>query len=182
MSNVWLRALEPEDYITTHKWRLDNDFWSGTGGTKKFISIDTERRWLLNAIENHEKGNVFRFVVCVDENKTPAGLITASSVDYINKSCEISTIIAPEYRGKGVSHPAKIKVFGYLFNQIGMNRIEGRVLIDNMASRRSVEKFGSIEEGILKEAIYKDGKYKDVVFYAMLKKDFILRYGDKTDY
>ena len=178
MDKVWLRALEPDDYKYTHQWHTDDATWSAVVGTKRFVSLDTERRWLISAIDNHEKCKVLRFVVCLGESDEPKGLITANSIDHINRSCELGSMISPSFRGKGVMEKVRVMVYDYLFSQLGMNRIESRILIDNVASRRSQEKFGTVQEGILRKAVFKDGVFKDLVCYAMLKEEFYEKYGD----
>ena len=172
MDKVWLRALEPDDYKYTHKWRTDDATWSAVAGTKRFVSLDTERRWLIDAIENHEKGVVLRLVVCLGDTDEPVGLISATSIDHINKSCELGSMLSLECRGKGVIQRAWIQVSDYLFNELGMNRVECFIISDNQASRRSHEKFGNVQEGVLRKAIYKNGEFKDFVCYSLLRDEF----------
>lgn len=178
MDKVWLRALEPDDYKYTHQWRTDDATWSAVAGTKRFVSLDTERRWLISAIESHEKGGVLRFVVCVGDSDKPVGMISANSIDQVNKSCEISRMLAPDSRGKGIVKRAMLLVYDYLFSQLGLNRVESRVLEDNVASRKSQERFGSKQEGILRQAIFKDGQFKNLICYAILKDEFYELYGE----
>lgn len=40
---VYLRALEPEDYKVSIKWRKDDDIWSTVVGTKHFASSEYEK-------------------------------------------------------------------------------------------------------------------------------------------
>lgn len=178
MDKVWLRALEPDDYKYTHQWRTDDGTWSSVAGTKRFVSLDTERRWLVSALENHEKGAVLRFVVCLGDSNKAVGLVSATSVNHINNSCELGSLLSPEYRGRGIVQRAWLMVYDYLFSQLGMNRVECFILADNLASRRSHEKFGLVKEGIHRQAIYKDGAYKDLVVYSMLNSEFYPLHGD----
>ena len=181
MEKIWLRALELDDYKFTHQWRLDESTWSTVAGTKVFVSSDTERRWLISALENHEKGFVLRFVVCVGDSEKPIGLVSATSVNHINKSCEVGSLLSTEYRGRGIIQQAWLKVYDHLFSQLGMNRVECFILADNLPSRRSHEKFGLVEEGVRRQAIYKDGCYKDLVVCSMLKSEFYSRYRDNLN-
>lgn len=181
MGKVWLRALEPDDYKYTHQWRIDDATWSAVAGTKRFVSLDTERRWLISAIESHEKGGGLRFVVCAGDSDKPIGLISATSISHMNNSCELGSLLSPEYRGKGVIQKAWLKVFEYLFAQLGMNRVECFILADNLASRRSHEKFGLVKEGVHRQAVYKDGGYKDLVVYSILKDEFYTLHDDSLN-
>ena len=40
---VYLRALEPEDYKTSIKWRNDDEIWSMVVGPKYFVSTAYEK-------------------------------------------------------------------------------------------------------------------------------------------
>lgn len=180
MEKVWLRALEPDDYKYTHLWRTDEPTWSAVAGTKIYVSLDTERRWMMSAIERHEKGEVLRFVVCVDDKDEPVGMVSANSINHVNNSCELGSMLSPDWRGRGIIQRAWLEVYYYLFDQLGMNRIECFILSDNVASRRSHEKFGLVQEGAHRQAIYKDGAYRDLIIYSMLKDEFYLRYGARS--
>lgn len=172
MDDLWIRALEPQDYLVTHKWRQDGPTWSAVVGLKRYVSLETEKKWVLKAIENHEEGKILRFVSCMHESEIPVGLMTAFSIDYINKSCAVSSMVDQEHRGKDVIGKTRLKVFDYLFSQLGLVRISSQILEDNTSSRRAVEKFGIIQEGVLRKSVYKDGEFKNLICYSMLKDEF----------
>ena len=43
---VYLRALEPEDYLKTYEWRQDDDIENSLGGNRFFISKEREKQWV----------------------------------------------------------------------------------------------------------------------------------------
>lgn len=178
MDKIWIRALEPEDYKVTHKWRQDEAAWSGVVGLKRYVSLETERKWVLKAIEDHESGKVLRFVLCMEGNTVPVGLMTAASIDNVNRSCSISSMVDPDHRSKGVIGKGRIQVFHYLYSHLGMERIWSHILEDNKPSRRAVEKFGITMEGVLRKAVYKDGVFKSIICYSMLKNEFYEIHGE----
>ena len=47
---VYLRALEPDDYRVSIKWRKDDEIWDMLGGTKYFVSEAYEKQWVEKAI------------------------------------------------------------------------------------------------------------------------------------
>lgn len=58
------------------------------------------------------------------------------------------------------------------FNHRNLNRIEARVLEDNIGSCKMHEKLGYIPEGVLRQSVFKDGVYKNQVLYALLKEEY----------
>ena len=175
---VYLRALEPEDYKITHEWRKDEQTWDLLGGQKRFVSSETERRWILNAIEKHEQGKVIRLGICTKEDHQLIGQIVFSNIDYINRNCTEGRILGVEFRGKGYMKEAMILGYRYVFNELGMERVYSRVLENNVASQKISDKFGLKQEGVLRKAVYKNGYFKDLIVYSMLREEFYQLYRD----
>lgn len=177
--DVAIRALEPDDYIETIKWRQDEATWDLVVGQKRYVSTETERTWVLNAIKDHEAGRVLRLGITVEGNRRLVGLIIVSSIDLVNRSCGYANILSPDgARGKGIAFAARLHVYRYLFEEWGMNRIFGHILADNRASRRFSERFGTSREGVLRHAVFKNGRFQDLVIYSMLREEFYDRYGE----
>lgn len=171
--DIYLRALEPEDFEITHSWRNNETDGDLLVGMKRFVSRDTERRWVLSAIEKHERGEEFRFAICDKVNNKLVGLVSAVNIDYHHRTFYISNLIGDVgSRGKGVISKANMKFLKYMFNEVGMNKAIYRVLESNTPSIRSIEKFGFTEEGVLRQAAFKRGRYESVVIYGMLKNEF----------
>lgn len=181
--DIYFRALELDDYLVTHQWRQQEDDWELLIGLKRFVSKETEREWVINAIKLHEKNEVLRFVICDVATNKMIGLINAINIDMLNRSFGISSLIGDkESRGKGVIGKARKKMMSYMFEEMGMHKASSRILETNIASRKSVEKFGFLQEGILRGSIYKSGAYQNVVLYGMLKDEFYEKYAiQKSD-
>jgi RimJ/RimL family protein N-acetyltransferase len=172
MNDVVLRALEPEDYRVTHNWRLNDDASDTIVGLKRYVSLETEKNWILQAISNHENGKVFRFVICMEGEHKAVGLVTVSDIDLINKSCSIANMVDPGCPGLGLGRKGLIMVIKYMMENLGIQRVSCKILEYNIASRKSVSKVGMKEEGVLRQAIYKNGKFHNIVCYSILKDEF----------
>ena len=181
-SDVQIRALEPEDWKATIKWRRDERTWDFLVGQKRFVSTETEKRWVLRAIEQHERGEALRFGILIGKDPSLVGMIMITEIDHQNRSCASGYLLSPDgARGKGVAFAARLLVYRYVFEELGMNRIFGRVLEDNVASRRFNEKFGTVYEGTLRKAVLKNGVFKNLLVYSMLREEFDEMYGKVSD-
>ena len=177
--DVKIRALEPDEYLETIKWRQDEATSDMVVGQKRYVSTDTERSWILNAIKDHEAGRVLRFGITVGDSPCLVGLIIVNSIDPVNRSCRYANILAPGgVRGKGIAFAARLYVYRYLFEEWGMNRIAGHILAENLASRRFSERFGTTQEGVLRQAVFKNGRFQDLVIYSMLRDEFYEYYRE----
>lgn len=67
-------------------------------------------------------------------------------------------------------------VINYLFEEVGMNRIEARHNTLNPASGRVMQKSGMKFEGIMRQIkVNKYGEFYDLAVYSILKSDLIAR-------
>lgn len=177
-TRVYLRALEPDDYLVSYKWRNDRELMNGTIGMPRFVSKETERKWVLKAIEEHETGKAIRLAICLKENHQHIGYIYLESIDHQNKSCVIGTLIGErKFQKQGLASEARYLIFKYAFFELGMNRVHARILSINEASRRSAEQFGYVYEGTLRKAIYRNGEFHDVLLFSMLRDEFLDKYN-----
>lgn len=176
-NRIYLRALEPDDYLTSYQWRNDHALMRGVIEYPRYVSKEIERRWVLKAIEEHECGKALRLAICLKENDRHIGYIYLTNIDRQNRSCGISTLIGEKaYLKLGLASEARFLIFRYAFIELGLNRISARILSINKASINSVEKFGYIYEGTLRKAIFRNGSFHDVMLYSMLRDEFINKY------
>ena len=176
---IYLRALEVNDSNSTFKWRQDPVYKQGVVSTSRFISIETEKRWMERIIQNHEQGKEIRLAVVLKDNNAMVGMMYLTNIDYINGTATVGSLVGVnENRGKGYISEARYLLFEYAFTQLNLQRISATILESNINSIKSVEKFGYVKEGILRNAVFKDGKYQNLIAYSMLKEEFMQKYND----
>lgn len=166
---VYLRALEPEDYKTSIKWRKDDEIWNMLGGTKYFVSEAYEKKWLENAIFDSKD---LKLAVCLVENDKYIGNVYMTDIDMINRSCQSHVIIGErEYWGKGLAKEALSLAIDFMKNERGVRRFEALILEDNTQSIKMHEKCGYIMEGVKRKAIYKNGRFHNQLIFAYVYND-----------
>jgi ribosomal-protein-alanine N-acetyltransferase len=74
-----------------------------------------------------------------------------------------------EYKRKGYMKEALQVIIPYGFDYLNINRMEAFIHPDNTASRRLVEGYGFLQEGLLKEHYYSDGQMGDSMLFALLR-------------
>ncbi len=171
---VYLRALEPEDALITHQWRNDETYRSGVESMKRFVSLETEKRWMEKAIRDHEQLRTVRFGIVLRETDELIGIVHLSQIDMVNRHCDVGSMIGEErHRGKGYVSEARCMLFEYGFMELGLQCISTRILENNSASIRSAERFGYVKEGVLRRRIYKEGDFRNLIAYSMLREEFL---------
>ena len=173
-ARVYLRALEPDDYKLSVKWRNDDEIISMVGGPKHYVSQERERQWVLNSINNNDK---LVLAICLVENDKYIGNIMMQEVDYINRSCHIPILIGDKNEwNKGYATEARMILLKFAFDERGMERVFATVVDNNQASIRMHQKCGYKVEGIMRNAVFKGGKFHDLTMLAVLKDDFEIAY------
>jgi ribosomal-protein-alanine N-acetyltransferase len=178
--NIYLRALEPSDYLISYKWRNDLFIQEGVTGNKYFVSSEQEKRWVDDAIADREN---IRLAICLKEDDRYIGNTYMINIDWINRKCQIPIFLGDaSVRGKGISVQARLLMLSFAFYERNMHKVWAHVLAHNSASIRMNEKAGFKKDGLLRDEIFKDGMYHDVVVMSVLKEEFdpiALQYGLK---
>ncbi|MCB0767703.1 MAG: hypothetical protein KDB95_10900, partial [Flavobacteriales bacterium] len=65
-TGIRLRAITSEDAQYTLAWRNSDEINSSIVGQKRFVSPETESRWVDMAISDHEGDKAYRFMIIVD--------------------------------------------------------------------------------------------------------------------
>ena len=171
---VYLRALEPEDYLITYEWRKDEEIQNLVGGHKCFVSKEKERLWVLNTITDNSR---IVLGICLKENNKLIGTVNIQDIDWINRSAHVPIQIGDkQYWGGGYASEARILALKFAFEERGMHRIWAVVLEHNIASLKMHERLGFVKEGILRDSVYKNGKFYNQIYLGLLKEDFIKAY------
>ncbi|MBP3763027.1 MAG: GNAT family N-acetyltransferase [Bacteroidales bacterium] len=169
-NTVYLRAFEPEDYLTSLPWRNDDRIWSQLGGCKYFVSSAYEKKWIEEAIFDSRNINL---AICLKEDDRYIGNVRITNIDNINRSGTSHILIGDRSCwNRGVGAEAYRLLLDYAFNQRGFHRIDALVLEGNTASLKMHQKCGYRIEGTLRESVFKDGHWQNQVHLSILESDF----------
>ncbi len=179
---IYVRPLEPEDAMVTYKWRNDEGYLSGVDSMKRFVSSETEKRWMEQAVRDHEELREIRFGIVLRETGDLIGIVHLSDIDWINGHATSGSLIGEaRHRGKGYVTEARHLLLRYAFLELGLQCISTRILETNTASIRSIERFGYLKEGVMRRRIYKEGAYRDLIIYSMLREEFLEKHLPETE-
>ena len=177
---VYLRALEPDDYKTSVRWRNDDEIWSMLGGRKYFVSEAYEQKWVNDVV--HGSKDV-RLAVCDKETDMYIGNVYLTDIDYVNRTAVSHVLIGNhDYWGRGIATEAYSILLDYAFNELNLNRIEATVLDSNIASLKMHKKCGYEEEGVKRSSVYKNGKYHNQIIMSILKDRYKSSDLEKVDF
>ena len=132
----------------------------------------------LAYLQNRYKfGDFFDWaIICKDSGKM-IGTCGFTRFLFQHNGAEIGYVINPEYHGKGIATEVLGRVIRYGFENLSLERIEGKFMIENEASRRVMEKNGMIFEGVRRNGMLIKGFYRNVGTCAIIREDFFKKYN-----
>ena len=136
--------------------------------------VEDLKKWF----EPHEKGvrRLIAFEIWDKINKKPIGIIGLGGIDWVNGWAYTFIKIGElDYWGQNIATEATELLVEYAFNELNLNKLIGRVCVENVGSWTVAEKMGFVLEGIQKHEFYVDGKYLDAKIYRLLKEDWLKR-------
>lgn len=168
-----LRKLKIDDATNMYNnWASDNE-------VSKYLPWNThknieETKKILNMwIAEYKEDNIYNWGIEVKNNSELIGTITVMHIDERCQIAEIGYCIGKNYWGKGYINEANDIVIKYLFDEIGINRIQAKHHLNNVNSGKVLEKSGFKFEGILRDYdIDNNGNYVDVKMYSIIKRDY----------
>lgn len=128
----------------------------------------------------YRTGDFYDWAIVWRDTGKMIGTCGFTRFDYPNDSAEIGYVLNPEYHGLGIVTEAVKAVIEFGFSNLALNRIEGRYIAENLASRRVMEKNGMIYEGIRREGMLIKGRYRDIGVCSILKSEFVCNKGNQN--
>ena len=86
---------------------------------------------------------------------------------------EVGYVLNPDFHKKGYATEAVQAILSFGFEKLALNRIEGRYMIENLPSRRVMERCGMRFEGVWRGSMLVKGRYRDIGVCALLREDYL---------
>ena len=80
--------------------------------------------------------------------------------------------VGSEFWGTGVFQDAARQVLGFVFNTVGVHRLEARSAVANGRGNGALEKLGATREGVLRRSFLREGVYYDQVIWSICEEDW----------
>lgn len=136
-------------------------------------SPEYTRSYLAMIGRFYRKGQFFDWAVVEKASGRMIGTCGFSRLEHNHHIGEIGYVLNPAFHGKGYATEAAAAVIDYGFETMGLNRIEGRYMVENTASRRVMEHCGLTFEGILRQSMMVKGRYRDIGLCSLLLEDYL---------
>ncbi|NJD03804.1 MAG: GNAT family N-acetyltransferase [Ruminiclostridium sp.] len=127
---------------------------------------------ILDIITESYKNDTYNWAIVSKNRNEVIGSIFVKSLFPEHKCCEIGYYLCEDFWGKGLMTEAVVVVVKFLFNEVGVHRVQAFHDIQNIASERVLQKSGFRLEGTMRHnRIRKDGSFSDVNIWAILNEE-----------
>ncbi len=135
------------------------------------------RREVEAALASRDAGSRIPFAIYHRGRSEHIGSTSLWNYDAKHRSIEIgSTWLGLAFHGMGINRECKDLLFGYAFNDLGVNRVALQTDSLNLRSRRAIEKLGAQFEGIRRhDLITWAGRVRSSAYYSLLGDEWRTR-------
>lgn len=108
-------------------------------------------------------------------NNEPDSLVGVFEMFDYSQDVNMITIgyrLNDKYWAKGIATKAVKAAIDYLFNDIGINRVQAFVMPENTKSQNVLQRNDFVKEGVIRQAqVWKGQGVVDLILYSLLKSD-----------
>lgn len=172
-----LRALESED--------AENMFqnWSNDPKVTKFLTWPANKEIkmaedILNIWKSqYEKSDFYQWGIVPKKFGQVIGTISVVELDERLKKVQIGYCIGQKWWNQGYTSEAFAAIISFLFEEVGVNRIEAMYDLRNPGSGKVMEKCGLQYEGTLRQAGWSNSGIGDMAMHSILASEYFKKHS-----
>ena len=157
MYERWASDSQVTRFLT---WPVHAD----AGVTKQLLAMWTQA---------YEKPDYYQWAITIKaQDDLPVGSMAVVFHDDKCRKAEVGYCIGRAWWHQGITSEALEAVIGFLFDELGMERVEARHDVNNPNSGAVMEKCGMRKEGVHRRADWNNQGIVDVCMHAILRDEW----------
>jgi ribosomal-protein-alanine N-acetyltransferase len=133
-----------------------------------YYTIDGQREVVAKLLSQHAEGTHLPHVI-LDADGAVAGRITLNGIvrgPFL--SCSVGYWVDQRRTGRGLATQALAEIMRVAFDELGLHRIQGETLVDNVGSQRVLEHCGFERIGFAPAYLKIAGRWQDCILHQVL--------------
>ncbi len=170
--HVILKVLTRDDVLYSRWYGWFNDEELCKTLQKHYFPTTIESQIAFWEQKIQSPSDLLQLGICRAEGGSIVGIISLSSIDFINRNAEMSIVIG-DRSAQNISifvDSCKL-LFNHAFYTLNMNRIFGASISEELVTLLC-RMLHCKNEGVSRQQVYKNGQYYDAYRYAVLREDF----------
>jgi ribosomal-protein-alanine N-acetyltransferase len=151
-----------------------------TEEVSRFISpppttVEGFERFIMWANGERAAGNYACFAIVPHGMDTAVGLFQVRQLEPGWGTAEWGFALGSAFWGTGMFSEGAELVLDFVFETIGVHRLEARAAVQNGRGNAALQKVGAVKEGVLRRSFLRNGQYMDQALWAILVEDRRMR-------
>lgn len=183
MHHLGTKTITTQRLILRRFKASDSEFmfknWATDTKTTKYLTwkphtnISETKEIISNWIQNYKQDNFYHWAIVLKEIDEPIGsILVGRPIDNNIKSAIMGYCIGSQWWHQGIMSEALTTIIKFLFDEVGVNRIEARHDTLNPNSGKVMLKCGMKYEGTLRQSGWNNQGICDVSYYGLLKSEW----------
>jgi RimJ/RimL family protein N-acetyltransferase len=176
---VILRDLRPSDAASLHALLTTEEvarFMSPPPNT-----VEGFEKFIAWTLRQRTAGTYACFAITVRGYDTAIGVFQVRDLGHGFETAEWGFALGSPFWGTGVFADGAKLVLDFVFDTMGVRRLEARAAILNGRGNGALQKIGAVQEGVLRKSLLRNGRYFDQALYAIVEADWrALRHQVRT--
>jgi ribosomal-protein-serine acetyltransferase len=103
---------------------------------------------------------------------TPVGIFQVRQLDPVFTMGEWGAALGSQFWGTGIFEASARLVMDFLFDVMGLHRLEARAAVQNGRANGAARKIGAVPEGVARKGLKCRGQYHDQLMWSILAEDW----------
>lgn len=165
-----LRQIQPEDADMLYIWMSDPEVCQYERW-QPHPSPAFSRGYIMEVFGGYRSDRMYQWGI--ELKGRLIGSASIVNVDDLDQKATLGYCLARAYWSNGYATEAVKAVLDYMFNEIGLNRIEASHAVNNIASGRVLEKAGMLLEGQAKDYYFSNAGFQDSRLFGITKAAYL---------
>jgi RimJ/RimL family protein N-acetyltransferase len=168
--HVVLRELHASDARSLHALLTTEE-------VSRFISpppttVDGFERFIAWALRQQAAGSYACYAVTLHGFDTAIGLFQVRELERGFGTAEWGFALGSSFWGTGLFKESAELVLEFVFETLGVHRLEARAAVLNVRGAGALRKIGAVQECILRQSLERNGEFLDQMLYSVLDFDW----------
>jgi RimJ/RimL family protein N-acetyltransferase len=175
---VLVRSLRREDAPALHAIcaaePVGRFLWPPPSSAERFTEF-------IDWTRNQQTGGLqICFALIPAGEETAAGLIQVRQIEANFQTAEWGFVVGQPYWGTGLFVNGAGLVLTYLFETVGVRRLEARTVVTNGRANGALKKLGAVREGVLRQGFCHGNRCLDQYMWSILANEWRSRAADHS--
>ena len=167
---VVLRELRASDAESLHALLTTEE-------VSRFISpppttVEGFERFIAWALRQRAVGSYACYAVTLRGYDTAIGLFQVREIERGFGTAEWGFALGSAFWGTGLFQESAELVLEFVFETLGVHRLEARAAVLNVRGVGALRKIGAVQECVLRQSLERNGEFLDQTLFAMLDSDW----------